>query len=191
MRLGRPYRYTFALVAALIGVGLLVPGVGVAAPSTPTVTFNGGCGVGGVGAVSEPDANTLSVPAEGMAIFVNHLGQSATLLVDGRPAGTLRANDEVPVVFHHGPVTIKLTPACLPAPAAVSVSVRVVGGAPRRAGQAAPGASHPAVARARDTLPRRHASTVLVLVSAICVIGVSTSTIRAIIAQRAIRTASA
>jgi hypothetical protein len=183
-----------ALVAALAGGALLAPGSALASP-TPTVTFNGGCGVRGEGAASEPDAVSLAVPAEGLVVFVNHLGATAALLVDDRPAVTLRTNEQVSVVFHHGPVTVKLAPACMPAVDADPVYVAV---APRDPSAAAglPAAGYltsQAVAPAAAApAPHRHgASKTLVLVAAICVVGVSIATIRAIIAQRAIRTASA
>jgi len=186
--MSRSRRYAGALAAALVAV--LVPAGTVAAEQVPTVTFNGGCGVQGVGAASEPDADALSVPAEGTVLFVNHLGVAANLLVNDRPAGTLRANEEVPVVFHHGPVSVKLAPSCLPAAEAVPVGVEV---SPPVRARIAPG-SVPAAApgATRAVTPRQHhPSRILVLVAVICVVGVSVATIRAIITQRAIRTVSA
>jgi hypothetical protein len=177
-------------VGVVVGAALLIPGPALASP-TPTVTFSGGCGVRGAGAASEPDAVSLAVPAEGLVVFVNHLGATATLLVDDRPAGTLRVNEQVSVVFHHGPVTVKLAPACLPAVDADPVYVAVAARGPA----ASPSVAAPAYLGSQDppapALHRRGASKILVLVAAICVVGVSFATIRAIIAQRAIRTASA
>jgi hypothetical protein len=180
-----------ALVAALAGGALLAPASALA-DAARTVTFGGGCGVRGVGAASEPDAVALAVPAEGLVVFVNHLGVTASLFVDDRPSATLHANEQVSVVFHHGPVSVRLVPACLPVVAAEPVYVAVAGRGP----SAVPGAghlsSHDAVPKAGPAAAhRRGPSKILVLVAAFCVIGVSFATIRAIIAQRAIRTASA
>jgi hypothetical protein len=202
MPLGRRHRYALALCLAAAGA---VAGTVLAAPdramgeTRPTVTFNGGCGVRGAGAASEPDADSLAVPAEGAAIFVNHLGQNATLLVDDRAAGSLRANDEVAVVFHRGPVSVKLAPACLPAARAVAISVRVGHPAARRGAGGYPGATRtapgagqsPPVPEAHSAPGHRAASKILFLVAVICVVGMSVATIRAIITQRAIRTARA
>jgi hypothetical protein len=195
MSLTRRYAAVGAVLGAVLaGGGLLSAGLAVAA-DTPTVTFSGGCGTAGAGAgaASEPDAASLSVPAEGLVVFVNHLGQTASLLVDDRAAGTLRANDQVSVIFHHGPVSVKLAPACLATADADPVYVAVAAGAPgpvaNPAVRVSGAAAGPVVAQA--TAHRRGASKILVLVAAICVVGVSFATIRAIIAQRAIRTASA
>jgi hypothetical protein len=182
------HRYGFAL-AGLLAAGMLMSPGPAWAGQTPTVTFNGGCRVQGAGAASEPDAGSPSVPAEGLAIFVNHLGHPATLLVDGHAAATLAANDQVSVVFHHGPVAMQRAPACLPAADAVPLDVAVIetgGYATGRYPGMTP-AAHPAQAASH----RRGAPRTLVLVAVICVIAVSGTTIQAIIAQRAIRTASA
>ena len=186
--MSRAHRYARGLGAVLVAVlsGVLVPAGPARAEAGLTVTFNGGCGVRGAGAASEPDADLLSVPAEATVIFVNHLGQAATLLVDDRSAVTLRANDEVPVVFHHGPVSVKLAPPCVAVADAVAVDVEVVTAYPRAA---APTVAAPATSAA--TAQRHTFSKILVLVAAICVVGVSVATIRAIIAQRAIRTVDA
>lgn len=190
--MSRTHRHAWALGALLATVlsGVLIAAGPAAAEQTPTVTFNGGCGVGGVGAASEPDADTLSVPTEGTILFVNHLGVAATLLVDDRSAGTLHASEEVPVVFHHGPVSVKLAPSCLPAADAVPVDVDVTPAAhPQGAIMSVSAGAPGAVVAAQPH--RRGASKILVLVAVICVVGVSVATIRAIITQRAIRTASA
>jgi hypothetical protein len=188
------------LAAVSTGVGLLVPGWAVAAQS-PTVTFNGGCGPQGVGAASQPDSAALSVPAEGLVVFVNHLGETATLLVDDRLSGTLQANDEVSVIFHHGPVSVRLAPSCLAVADADPVYVAVAASTPANSpypaatdqglGPAYLASQAPGRSAERGAPHRRGASKILVLVAAICVVGVSFATIRAIIAQRAIRTARA
>lgn len=188
-------RHAVVLGAALTGL-VLSSGPAAAAPP-PTVTFTGSCGIAGSPAESEPDTDSLTVPGEGLVVFVNHLDEKATLLVDDRPAGSLRANEEVPVVFHRGPVMVKLVPACLPALDANEVIVVVTqpAGAPgvSAAERADAGSAQPAVrsSSAAQAPPGRRASRILVLVAVICVAGVSFATIRAIIIQRAIRTASA
>src|SRR5262247_284534 len=61
----------------------------------------------------------------------------------------------------------------------------------RPAATGAGASSAVATVAARDVPRKRGASKILILVATICVIGVSVATIRAIIAQRAIRIASA
>jgi hypothetical protein len=190
MPLTRRYAVVVALAALLAG-GVLLHPEPAGAGQTPTVTFHGGCGY------STPDAPALSVPVEGLVVFVNHLGTAATLLVDGRPAGTLHANDQVSVVFHHGPVAVTLVPACRSATTAQPVRVTVGAQFPAVAASPSPdslyvAAQPPAARQDAPAAPhRRGVSKILVLVAAICVVGVSFATIRAIISQRAIRTASA
>jgi hypothetical protein len=45
-------------------------------------------------------------------MFVNRLGQAATLQVDGKAVANVRSNQAVPVVFHYGPVNVAMTFAC-------------------------------------------------------------------------------
>lgn len=112
--------------AAVLMAGLLVA---TAAPALAgleegmTVTFEGSCGLFGLSADATPDTSQLSVAAEETVQFVNHTGQPATLQIDGEAAGSLGADEALPVVFHRGPVSVTMAPDC---PLSVSSSLGAV-----------------------------------------------------------------
>lgn len=109
----RPLRHRLlpALAAAGIGGALLAPGTALAA--TPTVAFHGGCGLLGVGASSRPDTGGLTVPVGGTVTFVNRLGQSADLMINGSDRATVPSDSQIGVVFRQGRTSVSLVPACL------------------------------------------------------------------------------
>jgi hypothetical protein len=245
----RPLRHRLVPVlatACLVGVLL---GPGTARAATPTVTFHGGCGLLGVGASSRPDPASLSVSAGAPVAFVNQLGQSAELMINGVDRGSVPADHQVSMAFRPGRVSVSLVPACLlggggAGTATITVTAATGHGSPSGPGSpsnrgspeartspgagvqpsTAPGAAAPpdrgvvpspagsvsatgggdispdpvptgdGVAAVGPVLPgppgRPAPSGLLVLVAAICVVGVSIAAVRAIIAQRAIRATS-
>jgi hypothetical protein len=259
------HRSAVVLAVAFTGGALIAPGVAAAAES-PTVTFNGGCGVVGLGASSQPSVDGLHVASGSTVYFVNHLGQPAQLMVDGSAASTVQANFKVGVVFK-GPATVALVPGCLlggadsgtvrvdvagrpsASPTGGVPTTRAGGSAGGHAGQpsnrpaagairapekrpsATPSASTPApspsgsasvspsvdpalvgptdtasevgpdpspsanlvaVGAMTPATPGRHRPAgLLALIATVCMVGVSIATIRAIIAQRAIRMVAA
>jgi hypothetical protein len=100
-----------ALAAALAGGALLAPGSALAA--APAVAFQGGCGLLGVGASSRPDTGAVTVPAGSTVTFVNHLGQSAHLMINGADRGVVPADNQVAVLFRQGRVNVSMLPGCL------------------------------------------------------------------------------
>jgi hypothetical protein len=104
-------RVAAAFATALLAGGPALAGNPAYAADGPSVEFSGGS-VLSVLCKSQPSAARVTVSAEGRVVFVNRLRQSATLLVDGRPAASVGANLAVPVVFHSGPVTVSMVPAC-------------------------------------------------------------------------------
>lgn len=118
-----PRRPVRALAALVAGGVLLTPGAALAA--APTVTFSGGCGVLGLGASSRPDVSSISVPTGGTVHFVNHLGESAALMVDGTKQISVPDDYEVAATFPHA-ASVTMVPGCLlghGAPGAVAVNV--------------------------------------------------------------------
>ena len=83
------------LAAACAGAALFAPGTAVAA--SPTVAFQGGCGLLGVGASSHPDAGSVAVRSGGTVTFVNHLGQPAHLIINGADRGVVPRDNQVAV----------------------------------------------------------------------------------------------
>lgn len=103
--------------AAQIGTGLLVglpliPAAAMAAPAQPQVRFSGG-GLGMLLCGSKPDVGSIDVTAQSKVIFVNSLGQGATLQIDGETAGAVNNGEAVEVQFHRGPVSVAMVPECL------------------------------------------------------------------------------
>ena len=100
--------------AALLGVALTVgAGPVYAAPSGgPTVEFSGGSMLNLLVCKSSPSTGKVTVPADSRVTFVNRLGQTATLKVDGKPVSQIGANQAVPVVFHYGPADVSMTFNC-------------------------------------------------------------------------------
>jgi len=100
--------------AALLGAALTVgAGPVYAAPSGgPTVEFGGGSMLNLLVCKSSPSTGKVTVPADSRVTFVNRLGQTATLKVDGKAVSQVGANQAVPVVFHYGPADVSMTFNC-------------------------------------------------------------------------------
>src|SRR5438477_2248626 len=100
--------------AALLGAALTVGASPVyAAPSGgPTVEFSGGSMLNLLVCKSSPSTARVTVPADTRVIFVNRLGQTANLKVDGNSVAQIGANQAVPVVFHYGPADVSMTFNC-------------------------------------------------------------------------------
>ncbi|NUT33808.1 MAG: hypothetical protein HOV79_12120 [Hamadaea sp.] len=99
------------------GIGLLL-GLPLAAPAlaqeeaSTQVEFNGG-GLGLLLCGSTPDRASVSIKSESKVVFVNNLGQGATLQIDGENGGPISDGQAVEVQFHRGPVTVAMVPDCL------------------------------------------------------------------------------
>jgi hypothetical protein len=100
--------------AALLGAALTVgAGPAYAAPTGgPTVEFSGGSMLNLLVCKSSPSTGKVTVPADSRVTFVNRLGQTATLKVDGKAVSQIGANQAVPVVFHYGPADVSMTFNC-------------------------------------------------------------------------------
>jgi hypothetical protein len=100
--------------AALLGAALTVGASPVyAAPSGgPTVEFSGGSMLNLLVCKSSPSTAKVTVPADTRVTFVNRLGQTANLKVDGNSVAQIGANQAVPVVFHYGPADVSMTFNC-------------------------------------------------------------------------------
>ena len=115
------------VVAAGIGGALLAPGTALA--GTSTVTFNGGCGLLGVGASTQPSTGTLTVVPGSTVTFVNHLGRSAQLMINGAGRGSVPADEQVSVLFRQGRAVVSMLPSCVlesGAPGSVTITVTPV-----------------------------------------------------------------
>ncbi|MCW2643605.1 MAG: hypothetical protein JWP76_5911 [Dactylosporangium sp.] len=101
--------------------------------SGQTVSFTGGSVLSMLVCRSEPSEDRLTIPAESRVMFVNRLGQNATLRVNGQALVQVGPNQAAPVVFHYGPVSVSMSFSC---GAGVlqqfsSVSVSVTGAGPQ------------------------------------------------------------
>jgi hypothetical protein len=105
-------------LAAAFGLGLLIGVPALAAPALaepeaqPQVEFNGG-GLGLLLCGSRPDRASVTVKSESKVVFVNNIGQGATLQIDGENGGPIADGQAVEVQFHRGPVAIAMVPDCL------------------------------------------------------------------------------
>src|SRR4051812_10890010 len=107
-------------LAAGLGLGLLLGVPALAAPALalvepeaqPQVEFNGG-GLGLLLCGSRPDRASVTVKSESRVVFVNNIGQGATLQIDGESGGPIADGQAVEVQFHHGPVAIAMVPDCI------------------------------------------------------------------------------
>jgi hypothetical protein len=96
-----------AVAAVLLAVGpTLAASPALAAPGDPSVEFSGGSVLGAVVCKSQPSTGRLDLSVQSRVMFVNRLGESATLRIDGHDVASVRRNQAVPVVFHHGPVAV-------------------------------------------------------------------------------------
>ncbi|MBO0870560.1 MAG: hypothetical protein J2P15_18550, partial [Micromonosporaceae bacterium] len=111
-----PYRRRLGLAlggaVAVAAIALLPAAPATAA--TPSVTFNGSCGVLGVLApASVPNPSSVSVPAGSAVTFVNGLSQVADLRLDNQSSSSVPAGGSITKVFEHGPVAVSMVPGCL------------------------------------------------------------------------------
>ena len=107
----RPRRLAAVCAAGLLAVGpALVAGPAFA--DTPTVAFSGGSVVGMLVCRSQPSAGQVTIAPESRVLFVNRLGQPATLRVGAQVVAKVGANQAVPVVFHYGPVPVSMAVPC-------------------------------------------------------------------------------
>ena len=138
------------LAAACAGAALFAPGTAVAA--SPTVAFQGGCGLLGVGASSHPDAGSVAVRSGGTVTFVNHLGQPAHLIINGADRGVVPRDNQVAVLFRQGRVSVTMLPGCLVGGGGdvgyVTVAVMADAGSPAGAGSPSPRAGRSPEAKA-------------------------------------------
>jgi hypothetical protein len=149
LRQTRTSRLVVTLAAGVVaGLPLLAAGPAVAA--TPRIDFSGS-GAGLLSCRSKPSDSDLTVPAESTVIFVNKIGDVATLRINGRNAARVSKDESTEVLFHRGTVRIEMVPDCGLTLAsdieAVSVTVAASGGAasgPSTTGPARPGGSSPA-----------------------------------------------
>src|SRR5262245_53533536 len=150
--------------AALLGAALAVgAGPVYAAPTGgPTVEFSGGSMLNLLACKSSPSTGKVTVPADSRVTFVNRLGQTATLKVDGRAVSQVGANQAIPVVFHYGPADVSMTFNC---GVGVVEEFKSVGVTVTAAGPAANAAPAPAtgttgsVARGTGGISARNGST--------------------------------
>jgi hypothetical protein len=107
----RPRRLAAVCAAGMLAVGpALVAGPAFA--DTPTVAFSGGSVVGMLVCRSQPSAGQVTIAPESRVLFVNRLGQPATLRVGAQVVAKVGANQAVPVVFHYGPVPVSMAIPC-------------------------------------------------------------------------------
>ena len=117
----RPFRSrrpALRAVAAGLGLGFLLGLPLLAQPalaeteSGAQVEFDGG-GLGLLLCGSKPDRPAVTIKSESKVVFVNNLGQGATLQIDGENGGPISDGQAVEVQFHRGPVAIAMVPDCL------------------------------------------------------------------------------
>jgi hypothetical protein len=93
--------------------GLAAPSLLLGAPQTQRpVEFNGG--VGPLPCGSKPDRGSVTVKSESRLVFINNIGQGATLRIDGENGGPIADGQAVEVQFRRGPVAIAMVPDCVP-----------------------------------------------------------------------------
>jgi hypothetical protein len=109
------YRVTAMVLGGLIfGAPLLVNGTASAeqvAGGGRQVTFEGG-GMFALSCRSEPDVESMVVPAESTVRLVNHTGFNARLQLGGDTKGILPDDGSTEVVFRRGTTEVLLRPTC-------------------------------------------------------------------------------
>jgi hypothetical protein len=109
------YRITALLAGGLLlGVPLLTAGTanaGQTGDDGPEVVFAGGS-VLGLSCSSEPEVESLTVPAGTTVRVINHTGHSAWLRLGGTPQGQIPDNGSTEVNFRRGTTAVLLSPAC-------------------------------------------------------------------------------
>jgi len=117
-RLGVHVKKALCRTLAGVGLGFLLGVPLVAQPALAEteagtqVEFNGG-GLGLLLCGSKPDRQSVTIKSEAKVVFVNNLGQGATLQIDGENGGPISDGQAVEVQFHRGPVAIAMVPDCL------------------------------------------------------------------------------
>lgn len=106
-------RMRAAAVLTACAAGLFVPLSGAAQAAEPSVDFTGGCGLLGIGSTSLPDTPSLRMTSGSGLQVVNHLGATATVLVNGRGIRRVRAGHSVRLTLSaQETTTVRLAPAC-------------------------------------------------------------------------------
>jgi hypothetical protein len=100
-----------AAAAATLLTAALTMGASPVHAAESTVEFRGGSTLNLL-CKSEPSNSKASVSTGGRISFVNRLGQTATLTVDGKAVKSVGPNQAVPVVFQYGPVSVAMTFSC-------------------------------------------------------------------------------
>jgi hypothetical protein len=77
-----------------------------------TVRFTGGSLLNMLLCRSEPSKSRLTIPVNSRVMFVNRLGQPATLHVNGQALVRLAPDQAAPLVFRHGTVSVAMTFPC-------------------------------------------------------------------------------
>jgi hypothetical protein len=77
-----------------------------------TVRFTGGSLLNMLLCRSEPSKSRLTIPVNSRVVFVNRLGQPATLHVNGQALVRLAPDQAAPLVFRHGTVSVAMTFPC-------------------------------------------------------------------------------
>jgi hypothetical protein len=101
-----------AATAALLSAALTLGASPVHAASGTTVEFSGGSVLSVLVCKSHPSTTQVTIAAETRITFVNHLGQAASLEIDGKAVSAVGVNQAVPVIFHRGPVNVSMTFDC-------------------------------------------------------------------------------
>ncbi|MCP2326035.1 hypothetical protein HDA40_004542 [Hamadaea flava] len=99
-------------LGALLGVPLAAQPAFAEPEAGTQVEFDGG-GLGLLLCGSKPDRPAVTIKSEQKVVFVNNLGQGATLQIDGENGGPISDGQAVEVQFHKGPVAIAMVPDCL------------------------------------------------------------------------------
>jgi hypothetical protein len=117
MCMSRQVRYRLSalvLGGCLLGAPLLINGTANADQREDggrQVVFGGG-GVFGLSCRSQPDVESMTVPADTTLRVVNRTGHSANLQLSGDTKGTLPENGSTEVVFRRGTTSVLLDPNC-------------------------------------------------------------------------------
>jgi hypothetical protein len=100
-------------IPLLAAPGLTAPSLALSTPQTQRpVEFSGG--VDPLLCDSKPDRSSVTVKSESRLVFINNIGQGATLRIDGENGGPIADGQAVEVLFPRGPVAIAMVPDCLP-----------------------------------------------------------------------------
>jgi hypothetical protein len=120
------YRVTaLVLGGLLLGVPLLTNGTASAdqVEGDRQVVFAGGGDVLGLSCRSQPDVESMTVPAGSTVRVVNRTGHSATLRLGGATKGTIPEDGSGEVIFHGGTTAVLLSPDCALGDEAIPVLV--------------------------------------------------------------------